>query len=201
MRFEQLLRASLPEGFTLPDEIWALINWLEAQGQFYRYRVTKDPFMPTVPVKDMDALWSNLAFVIEPDMVRYWFGKDEPTKVIVPLVRCGGDGSHLAIWKDKGVDRFVFMGSEGDVFHITNDPRKFILLLTMGYTYLEGRYSFDLPPAEAHAEYFDDIWPDPIAIKEHIQSLYGLSYPRTGAELLSDYDPDPFLDYVQAQLG
>ena len=53
--------------------------------------------MPTTQVENFNSFWSHLAFVIEPDLVKQWFGKDGLEAVLVPIDKCGADGSHFAV--------------------------------------------------------------------------------------------------------
>lgn len=199
--FERALRKSLPEGFELPDEIWHLIEWLEDKKQNFRYRNTNSLFMPTMPVESMDQLWSHLAFVIEPDLVRHWFGKSGLEEFLVPFVKCGADGSHFAVWKNGEYFEFVFLGSEGEAFKITSRVQEFIVLITMGYFSIEDRNSLASTPADNYAEFFDSEWPDPVEIKRHIQSKYGVSYPETGSGVMAIDEDDPFQKWVEHTLS
>jgi len=198
VNFETALRDSLPADFLLPDEIWALIQWLGSKDQSFQYRSTGGVFMPTMPAESIDQIWSHLAFVIEPELVRNWFGRDGLETSVVPLVKCGGDGSHFAIWKDGQDDTFVFLGSEGDAFKVTSDVRQFIALITMGYFSLEDRSSMEAAPAQNYAEFFDDSWPEPRDVKQYVQSAFGITYPATGKSLLSTAADDPFAKWVEA---
>lgn len=199
-KFERTLRKSLPEGFTLPVEIWNLIQWLEDRKQNFQYRKTNARFMPTMPVESIDHIWSHLAFVIEPDLVRHWFGKNGLEEFLVPLVKCGADGSHFAVWKNGENSEFVFLGSEGEAFRVTNNVQEFIALITMGYFSLEDRHSLTSTPSDNYAEYFDGKWPDPVDVKQHIQSILGVTYPATGESLIASDEDDPFVKFVELTL-
>jgi len=199
--FEAALRKSLPAGFDLEPELWDLIHWLEAKQQTYWYRGTIEPFMPTVPVDGFDKLWSHLTFNLVPDLVRYWFGKEGLESVVIPFVRCGGDGSYFAIWRNGEQSEYVFMGSEGEVFRLTDDVIKFIILITMGYPDIEGRTYLSQSPEEHFNEQYDADWPEPLEIKNYIISKYGVSYPRTGEDILSTDTPDIFEQFVEAVLA
>ncbi|WP_019953826.1 hypothetical protein [Yoonia vestfoldensis] len=199
-RFETALRASLPDGFALDGAIWDLIGWLADQNQTFRYRRIDALFMPTMPVASMDDLWSHLAFAIEPDLVRHWFGADGLERTILPLVRCGGDGSYLAVWKNGGRDTYVFLGSEGETFTITRNVKDFIMLITMGYFSIEDRHTLTLTPLASFAEAHAEAWPDPIEVKQHVAATLGLSYPATGDALVLRQTPDPFRAFVRAVL-
>lgn len=199
-KFEKALRESLPNGFELPSEIWALIQWLEDNGQCFQYLESNALFVPTMPVESIDHVWSDLAFVIEPDLVRHWFGKDGLEAFLVPLVKCAADGSHLAVWKNGENTEFVFLGSEGEAFKVTSSVRHFIVLITMGYLSLHDRHSMTSDPADNYGEYYDGRWPNPAGIKQHIQSTLSVKYPATGESLIDNDEDDPFVKWVEETL-
>jgi hypothetical protein len=200
MKFEQALRKSLPEGFVLPEEIWNLIQWLEGRKQGFQYRKTNALFMPTMPAESIDHIWSHLAFVIQPELVRHWFGKNGLEEFLVPLVKCGADGSHFAIWKNGEDATFVFLGSEGEAFKVTSNVHEFIVLITMGYFSLEDRHALASTPSDNYAECLDGKWPDPVDVKQHIQSTLGVTYPATGESLIAIDEDDPFVEWVEYTL-
>lgn len=199
-KFEKALRTSLPNGFELPDQIWALIHWLEDNGQCFQFQKSDALFVPTMPAKSIDQLCSHLAFVIEPELVRHWFGKDGLEAVLVPLVKCGADGSHLAVWKNGEDTSFVFLGSEGEAFKVTSTVQNFILLITMGYFSLEDRHSMTSTPADNYGAYCEGKWPDPIGVKHHIKSTLNVTYPATGESLFENDEDDPFEKWVEEVL-
>lgn len=84
--------------------------------------------MPTMPVESIDHIWSPLVFVIEPELVRNWFGKSGLEEFLVPLVKFGADGKHFAVWRNAEDVTFVFSGSEGQAFDTTNSAPVFIVL-------------------------------------------------------------------------
>lgn len=200
MEFEEALRKSLPKGFQLPDGIWNFIRWLEVRKQCFRYRKTGALFMPTMPVESIDHVWSHLAFVIEPELVRHWFGKSGLEEFLVPFVKCGGDGSYFAAWKHGDDTTFVFLGSEGEVFKITDNVTEFIVLITMGYFSLEDRNALSSTPFDNYSECCDGNWPDPVEVKQHIQSVFGIKYPDNGESLVATVENDPFVQWVEYTL-
>ena len=198
--FETALRSSLPTGFTLDDMLWDFIRWLESQKQVFKYRSSQALFMPTTPVDNFDALWSHLAFVIEPDLVKHWFGKDGLEAVLVPIVKCGVDGSHFAVWKDEGKDCYVFLGSEGEAFQITDDVCQFIVLLTMGYFSIEGEGTLSLSPEANFAGYNSSPWPKPVSAQNWASDNLGVSYPKIAADILDTGD-GVFRKFVDQQVA
>ncbi|WP_322894967.1 MULTISPECIES: hypothetical protein [unclassified Yoonia] len=200
LKFEEELRKSLPEGFELPNEVWTLIQWLEDKKQVFQYRNTNSLFMPTMPVESIDHIWSHLAFVIEPELVRRWFGKSGLEDFLVPLVKCGADGSHFAVWRNAEDATFVFLGSEGEAFKVTNSASEFIVLITMGYFSLENRHALASTPSNNYAEYFDGRWPDPVDVKQHVQSTLGVTYPASAGNLISGNGDDQFVKWVEQVL-
>ena len=193
LSFLETLNNSLPESFSMPVEISDFIKWLEAEKQVYRFKRTQQLFLPTIPVKSMDDLWSYFAFVIEPDLVRQWFGKDGLEDKIIPLVKCGADGSHLAIWKNGENNSYVFLGSEGEAFTVTEDVKSFLVFITKGYDSVEGRFSISSPPEEnCHP-----AWTKPSYVQSHIQNTYGVSYPESAADIVKNIEGDPFAKFVE----
>ncbi len=200
-KFEKALRKSMPKGFLLPDEMWAFIQWLEDKGQCFQYPNTNALFMPTMPVDSTNHIWSHLAFVIEPDLVHRWIGKNGLEEVLVPLVKCGADGSHFAVWKNGEHPEFVFLGSEGEAFGVTNRVQDFLTLITMGYFSLEDRHSLTSTPSDNYAEFCDGNWPDPVEVKQHILSTFGVTYPATGESLTARDKDDPFVKFIEDTLA
>ncbi len=198
--FETDLRDALQGvGADLPDALWTYIRWLEAEGQVYTYRATNQRFLATMPVAGIDALFSHLAFELPPDLVRYWLGKEGFERQIIPLAKCGGDGSYIALWKhDDQPDQFVFLGSEGESFVITENPVDLIAILTMGYSSIEGRDVLAATPAEAWAETDEEPWLEPVTAKDWATQTFGNIYMSTGAEYLPHATvADPFDQFIK----
>lgn len=193
LSFVEALKSSLPHGFTLPNEVLHFIKWLESEKQVYQYRNTQELFLPTIPVKSVDHLRSHFAFIIEPTLTRDWFGKEGLEQLVVPIVKCGADGSYLAIWKNGENNSYVFLGSEGEAFTITKNVENFLVLLTMGYISIESRFSFSLSPAEnCHS-----AWAEPTYVQNHLKKIYGVLYPETAAELIEPIENDLFVKFVE----
>ena len=198
MSFRAQLGADLAAlGADLPAPLWALITWLEARGQVYHTTHGNRPFLAAMPVAERAALWSDIYFESPPDLVRFWFGKPGLERQVIPFIHCEGDGSMLALWRHAGVDRFVFLGSEGDGFVVAETPEALIALITMGYAWIEGRFALEVPPAEVWAEVFDTPWPDPVEVKTWAGEALGVVYPEMGAKLLPyPPDADPFAAFI-----
>lgn len=200
--FETLLRSRLNElDADLPSALWKLIAWLENKGQCYHYISSQEPFLSSLVVENVDALSSHIHFVIPDDRIQHWFGRQGYEKQIVPFIRCGGDGSHIALWKKTGcVDRFVFLGSEGDAFVLTDDPNQFVALITMGYDSIEGRNELVASPKRTWREGNDGAWPEPVETKAWAIKSLGVIYPQTGEEILPyALTDDPFAKFVDEQ--
>ena len=197
--FTQELLAGLGPDMVLGPEVIALMEWLEdEQGNLMRYTSTNEPFLPTTPMASIDALWSHLAFVIDPDMFKYWMGREDLGNTLVSILRCGGDGSHMALWRDPdGKMKYVFAGSEGDAFVVADTALGFVQLITLGYESIEARESLDDHPAEFWQEYNDSPWPDTKTAKAWIKAKFGVDPPHVGADLLPQYpNGDPFNKWV-----
>ncbi len=199
MRFEIALQKRLSDlDADLPADIWSLVSWLERKGQHFLFSSNREPFLSTSLVSTKEELWSHVSFVLPPDLVRYWLGKQGYERQIIPFVRCGADGSYIALWKGVDVvDRFVFLGSEGEAFVVSECPKQFIALITMGYASIEGREVLAVSPEQAWREINDTPWPEPIELKSWTANQLGIFYPKKGEEFLP-HDPmdDPFQIFV-----
>gem|GEM_PF-5558336 len=199
-----MLRANLAKlGADLPTPLWDMIRWLETRGQVFHTTYGAIPFLAAMPVDGRDALWSEIYFESPPDLVRHWFGKSGLEQQVIPFIHCGGDGSYIALWRPAvGPAHFVFLGSEGEAFVVTDNVLALIAILTMGYTEIEGRFSLEATPAAGWAEVHDGTWPDPVEIKNWAERNLGVAYPDCGIDLLPFTKvPDPFQAFVQTQLA
>lgn len=191
--------AGLDPALDIGAEVIALMRWLEDdQGNLMHYTSNNQPFLPTTPMPGIEALWSHLAFVIDTEMFKYWLGREDLAAQIHAIVRCGGDGSHFALWRDpQGAMKYVFAGSEGEAFVVADTPLAFVQLLTMGYESVEYREALAEHPAELWSEYQDTPWPDTKAAKAWVKARFGVDAPHTGEELLPDTPHgDPFEKWV-----
>ena len=198
--FEKALSQSLPESFYLPKELWQLIQWLEDRNQTFRFRKSKNIFLPTMPVQSIDHLWSSLYFTVNTYDANSWFGKEGFYEIIIPIVRCGGDGSFFAVWKDGQRYLFVFMGSEGECFTVTDSIRDFLFLITMGYNDILGEKDLFLTPQENNAIYSSGDWREPLEVKSFVRSIFDFDYPINGASILKKFDEDPFVRFVDEMI-
>ncbi len=198
--FEAQLRTRLADlDVDLPEDLWALVSWLEEHGQHFSYTRTHEPFLSTSMVKTHDALWSSIGFEMPQDFIRHWIGKPGFEREIIPLVRCGGDGSYFALWM-QGNDsvRYIFLGSEGEAFVVAEDTRNFIALLAMGYCSVEGRFSLELQPHVEWDAMFDTDWPKPDQLSQWVEDRFDLTLPAKGSDLLPTYAKgDPFEAFLE----
>ncbi|WP_432816731.1 hypothetical protein [Sulfitobacter sp. JB4-11] len=200
--FTDTLLANLDGDMEPGSELIALMRWLEDdQNGLMHYTSTNAPFLPTTPVADITALWSHVAFVHEPTFFTHWLGRDDLHNDLACLVRCGGDGSHMALWRDPaGGMKYVFCGSEGAAFTLTDNALDFVRLLVMGYVSIEDRDVLTQHPAAAHAEYSDAPWPDTPVAKDWLHRTFAAQVPVAGADLIPD-GPDPFPAWIDANTG
>ncbi len=201
--FESHLRNSLTDfDIDLPHPLWALISWLEERGHRHE-TVGGMPWLSMFTSHGKSELWSHVCFEPPPDLVRFWFSRDGLEKQVIPFVHCGGDGSHIALWRHPGaVDRYVFLGSEGEAFTVAERVEDLIVILTMGYTSIEGRDDLMVTPELNWEHQRDGDWPEPVDIMSWVSEHYGLLYPATGGSLLPyDHDGDPFAAFVAAESG
>ena len=83
---------------------------------------------------------------------------------------------------------------------MTESVQDFIVLITMGYYSIEDRLSLNSAPSENYAAYNDRTWPDPIEIKQHAQSMFGVTYPLMGEGIAAKDVEDPFAKFVEESL-
>lgn len=196
--FEAAMRDSLTErDIDLPHEIWTLIAWLEERGQRFE-TPAGSPFLAIGDVTNQSELWSQVFFDVPPDLVRFWFGRDGLEKQVIPFVHCGGDGSYIALWRHPGdVDRFVFLGSEGEAFTVAATADALIAILTMGYPFIESRHDLVLAPEQLWEDLHSDPWPEPVKVKDWVRGQFGTQYPFSAASLLPfPQTEDPFAAFV-----
>lgn len=201
--FKKILQSSLPCGVDLEPEIWTFIEWLEDRDQVFQYRNSDEYFVPTIPIANFDSVWSSLMFAMVPDLVKYWFGKDGLENQVVPFVRCGGDGSYLAVWRSEGLlDHYVFLGSEGEAFVVANNTKDFLCLLTMGYSEIENREDLEIEPDKNNwLINFETPCSNPMITRDWTEKTFSIQYPKTGIELMPKYDKeDPFIKFVEKQI-
>ncbi len=200
MSFEAALRGRLAKlRADLPEALWSYIGWLEENGQAFAYTNTNEAFLAAIPVDSPERMTSHLAFEMPPDLVRFWLGKDGYETQIIPFLRCGGDGSYIALWRQDGQgDKFVFLGSEGEAFVMAEDPLDLIAIVTLGYASIETRDDLNKTPAQAWADWYDDRpWPEPTVLKAWVRDAFGLDHDPVGAAYLPyDADADPFEAFV-----
>ncbi len=177
--FSDQVLAGLGPDMKMGIEVIALMHWLEDdQNNLMHYTSNTVPVLPTIPFADIDALWSHLAFVIDPDLFTYWMGRDDLGNTLVSILRCGGDGSHIAQWRDpEGAMKYVFAGSEGDAFVLAESSLAFVQLITMGYESIETRDALTEHPAEIWQEYQDGLWPDTQTAKIWVRGQFGVEPP------------------------
>lgn len=197
--FTDEVLAGLGPDLKMGAEVIALMRWLEGeQNNLFHYTSTDVAFLAVMPVPDINAMWSHLAFVIDPEMFDYYLGRKDLANTIVSILRCGGDGSHIALWRDPtGAMKYVFCGSEGDTFVVAENGLDFVRLLAMGYEGIEGRFSLEDHPRVYAQEYGDGEWPEPVVLKDWVCTTFNTEFPETGTALLPVYEgADPFATWV-----
>lgn len=196
MTFEQQLLASLPEGIALAPEIMALIRWLEARGHTQR-GIDDALYLPVVPPLEGQDGFCQACFTPLPDLVRFWFGREGLERQVVPFLRAAGDGSYLALWQDGSTSRYVYLGSEGDIFEL-RDAAALVQIVSMGYVEIASEY-LDSDPTSVWEDWFESDWTRPVALQSFVKDLTGRDMPDTAADLLSA--DSGFATFVAAQIG
>lgn len=199
---DDLTNALRSRGAPCPVELTRLMVHLESVGKVWTDRNSDERFLPLIPVRSRDELWSHLAFVMPPDLVRHWLGRDDTDDEILPFIRFGADGSHIAVWQGQGGPSWVFLGSEGACFTVAERVRDLILILTLGYAAIEGRDVLALTPEEDWAERSASAHPDPGDVRAWVTATFDARYPACAADLLPyPAENDPFIARVADLTG
>jgi hypothetical protein len=194
--------SALPEGMSLAEPVRALMTWLEDGGQAFTSTSTGKRFLNVHPVAHIDGVWSHLSFQTDPEFMTYWAGNDALNARVAVLARCGGDGSVLAQWQSAGGPQYVFLGSEGDAFLLTDDPVAFVQIVTMGYYSIEERATLEATPERNWTDFNGpDPWPEPRAVKEWVEAEFAVRYPACGAALMAGAAENGFGAWLDRQTG
>jgi len=199
----QLLK-TVPRGMSFDSLVLAYFEWLEDRYGAQKYRKSDSLFLPVFPIETINAMQSHLAVQPLAGLVEAWFGditpkrrwrdmlsRPAPGRPILPFCKCGGDGSVIALWMpEQDIRRYVFMGSEGEAFTLAEDPVSFIILLTMGYSNIEGRDSLQYSP-DLQRDH-----PGVIPVRDWVLRRLDVKYPTTAEELLPYFEVDPFTIYA-----
>ena len=112
------------------------------------------------------------------------------------------DLPHALRRHDGALDRYVFLGSEGEAFTVTKSIHDLIAIPTMGYPTIEERGDLSASPEYVRDEIHEGEWPEPVEVKawvfahlclDHPMAAVGLPPHLTGAA--------PFKAFVAQQAG
>lgn len=201
--FEAALRDALT-GFDidLPHALREPIAWL--QERVHRHTSPAgQPFLSVAAPDAQGALWSHEFFDLPPDLMRFRFGAVGMEKQVIPFMHCGGDDSHIALWRHGGApDRYVFLGSEGEAFAVAERPDDLIAFLTLGFPAIERRDDLVARPEHVWEEMHDGAWPGVTGVKAWVKVHFWVQHPMT-AEAILPYisGDDPFIAFVAQETG
>ncbi|MGR3433375.1 MAG: hypothetical protein ACU0CO_00585 [Shimia sp.] len=167
-------------GLSVPPLV-SLADHLEAHGHT-RTAYDGAPAVAPAPLDAEGAMTTHLLLRARPEdgHVAAWFGRADLDDMVVPVLRCGGDGSYMALWAGEGGPAsLVFFGSEGEGFTIAATPADMISVMTMGYAFIETADDLYAPP-EAQRR----ITPAEREIQDWAVRTFGCRYPATASALL-----------------
>lgn len=206
MRYADEMAARLPPGLSLPDEFRALFDWIDTNAFFMAsgaYPGDRLGLLGTEDDVQTGRVTAILFRIATPDQARDfgrgWFRDAVPAIEgrLVPFARTGGDGSHVAFWRDDtGHRQIVHLGSEGLVCLLGRTPLDFLRLLAIGYEEISGDCLDrpNEPPEEAGRNAAYAAW---------LTGRYGVTVPARATDILGEIPDaaaetsnDPFWRWV-----
>lgn len=176
---------SLPAGFPLPEPLERAWTWLEAQGWGTR---TEHGYFLTPYAGDV-----QLGVVFSPDLTTEgWIEPGAPgSERLIPIAEIAGDGSVGALWlDDTDAERFVALGSGGELFRLADSAVDFLRLIAIGHDevapFLWAEAPEDPETIEAHA-----------AFRDWVEQEFSVTVP----EIWEGPADDGFSDWVWAHTG
>ena len=208
-QFTDEMRIRLPRGFTLPQEIAALFDWIEERGLLHEsQRVPGERFGTLQPLEE-PYRGAVVLFRVESEeearaYAEAWFGDANAATRVVPFARTGADGSYAAFWlDDEGRQRIVHLGSEGDGLCVLGDePLDFLRLLAIRHNQLGSGLADPYTPPVDEPDYAMEV--DNPPFREWLTSTYGVTIPETISQIVpappdsfATTSDDPFWQWVR----
>lgn len=205
------LEASLPAKMTLPPEFRQALQWMEANGCVHTYRSGNGRFASAYPGNPQA---TSIYFTpAHPDHAAFWGGiTEEASRRLAPILRVGGDGTYVALWRDDNdAMHCVYLGSgSGSTLMClaARSPLDMLRLMAIGYEELCWPEQFAKTPAEAAAEnqFREGAPPVPEAFRAFLVSTFATTIPRTAAEIAPPIaemgdasSEDPFWNWIQRE--
>ena len=207
MTFPDEMKAALKPGFTMPDALSKLYQWIEING-FVQTNPngghigllapmtllnTLEPVFKEENEQVADERGGGSSTLFASDLneeLHYWFGLDEESPVlqrVCVFANTGGDGSMAALWlDDDGVQHIVHMGSgSGSVLTcvLASDPVDFLRLNAIGYDEICWDDQYDAPPNSDWKN--QGIFVEPyLPFQNWVVSEFGVTIPKTARELV-----------------
>lgn len=178
-KLADLLRPSLPDGFTIPEPLDRAWSWMETQG----WGVDNKNGYFLTPYAGNRQL--GVVFSAQESLAGWFEPGDPGFGQLVPIAQISGDGAIGAAWIDEGRVRFVALGSDGDTFLLADSAVDFLRLIAIGHRELNA-WDLELEPededaVEAHAAF--RAWAE-------------AELDTTVPPVWSVADPDPFEAWV-----
>ena len=204
--YAQQMADRMPATMALLEEFGTLFDWMEANGFFMPSDAYPGDLLGLLGSAD-DLQKSRVTMIMfrvaTPEQARRHvtarLGKAIPDieKRLVPFARTGGDGSHVAFWRDdEGHRQIVHLGYEGRVCLVGHTPLDFLRLLAIGYEAVSEDClpSPSTPPAEEGRNQLYRAW---------LSESYNVTIPQTAIEIVgnipgpwSETSDDPFWLWV-----
>lgn len=189
--FADEVAASLPKRLRLPDEIRQALDWLETNGAVQAYTRTGTRYASLFP--NDDGLNGTLVTFhpADPSLALHWaLVNSKESERIAPIIRTGGDGSHVALWlADDGTQKFVHMGSgSGSLLMcvMAQNAVDMLRLLAIGYMELCWPEQFAMTPRQASEdEGSEEDLVLPLAFRRFVSETFDVTIPETASEIVT----------------
>lgn len=186
--FLSQVESSLPQGMALPPEFRTAISWMEANGCVHKYRSTDGRYASVYP--HQQGLTHIYFKPVDPGHADAWGGiSKEASTRLAPILRTGGDGTYIALWRDdRDVLQSVYLGSgSGSTLMClaARSPLDVLRLMAIGYEELCWPETLAQTPAQiaAASDYSDGAPPVPEAFRAFVTSTFATAIPRTASEI------------------
>jgi len=156
----------IPQGIVMPKELSLFLDYIELCKP--RYFQTHVQFYP-IDEKRLSKFFS-----------------DSETVNFFGLLGKIGDGSFLAIWKNKNVQHFVLLGCHDDYnIILSSTALDFIRLMSIGYGFFDEDTT-EQPPEENLIEK---------PFQEWVEQTFSVKIPKCGKEIIN-YNDNSFNDWL-----
>jgi len=161
------IEKTFPKTISMPVELSKMFDFIEKNN--FSYFQTDIQFYPMQQAEITD-------YFNNEDMAEH-FG----------LLGTTGDGSILAIWEDKEIQRFIHLGSDGDNWLIlASNPIDFIRVIAIGYDYF-GKEEIVNQPKNSRIEK---------SFQEWVKETFSVEIPKSGQAIV-DLESKKLIDWIE----